>query len=864
MLKSFSAKIVYTLLGVLIVTYATIPLYAPTVASYFLSLYDIKLHTLKLDYPSSIKRFSVSEITVSIPDLGLINFSKLLVSREKNSINISVRRTHFDTLSQNTDTASKSPSLIQDFLPSKLLPTIPNLDIDIDHVSINNNNVTLSKLIFHKTSEFASTSAQLSVKDGDFLVEADTSSRDVIDLNLTNTTRTLSLRSTHKLSIANDTLTAQSTTVVEASDHRIQGYTLSGKITDNSKTTFPSKKTLGNALKYFSISSNIELLLYEKNTGEFSGRVNSTFEPNKKTDINNFNLTVFDAHENTNNIHFTPLKNNNLGFNELSIEFNNATTVAYNFNASPFADTLQQDTKQPLHINTFIDKELAGEFEISNLAYDETLNFDLKSSLKNTSINNHLSETKVLGNQSNFNISANIGSQYSELTLSNSSNIVLDAESLKGYGLKNVRLSIPDQKIKVNIEGQTFSPVRFDIGLTHNQIDEVFIIKTKIEKLGETIKTQLESQDISYENYRVPGFRASTSTIIEPEETFNTEFIFSNTCDETLISATWTLSPHSSLVTANIKKVFSENNNLKHWLNMNGLPMDILSGELNLTSRFDLIDNKHLDSLEVELKDAHMLGDFGSLEGVHLKLISTTLDLPSRDNYPPRLAFEGGIEKANIGPIANNVTIEGNINLGDPTVLVLKKFNIPIYDGLININSQIIELSDELSFFVDVDSLDLKALIDSQAIEGLRTTGVISGRLPVLIKNGDISVSDGKVANNTGGNIQYLSSLKDTPGLNEQLELTLDVLENFNYDFLNTDVEYTNGDLVLRSKISGKNIDVANGQKIELNLNAEMELLPALEVMRLQSDLHEKLEKRSRENQDSPKNTIICRSGRKL
>jgi hypothetical protein len=106
-----------------------------------------------------------------------------------------------------------------------------------------------------------------------------------------------------------------------------------------------------------------------------------------------------------------------------------------------------------------------------------------------------------------------------------------------------------------------------------------------------------------------------------------------------------------------------------------------------------------------------------------------------------------------------------------------------------------------------------------------------------------VQVLDGEMRSVDNGKIRYTTPLSKSADLNEQLKLTLDVLENFDYSSLSSKIVYDADTLLLKSSIVGKNPDIKNGQTINLNLNTEVGLKGAIEVMRIQSGIDSRIEK---------------------
>lgn len=135
-----------------------------------------------------------------------------------------------------------------------------------------------------------------------------------------------------------------------------------------------------------------------------------------------------------------------------------------------------------------------------------------------------------------------------------------------------------------------------------------------------------------------------------------------------------------------------------------------------------------------------------------------------------------------------------------------------------------------------LNNLSLQQLVALGEYPGLEISGVIGGQLPVSIGPRGARVEQGWLeAKPPGGVIRYRQevplSLNST---NAQLQLVRDVLKNFKYDSLKTQVNYSEqGDLLLAVQIQGANPDVARGREIHLNLNLEENIAALLRSLKM-------------------------------
>jgi hypothetical protein len=128
--------------------------------------------------------------------------------------------------------------------------------------------------------------------------------------------------------------------------------------------------------------------------------------------------------------------------------------------------------------------------------------------------------------------------------------------------------------------------------------------------------------------------------------------------------------------------------------------------------------------------------------------------------------------------------------------------------------------SDENILTVVLDNLELNTIADLAEYPGVYVDGLISGYLPVAVGVDKITIEKGLIgALNPGGTIRYTPA-NPIPSANAGIQLVNDALSNYQYEIMNTEVDYEeNGDLLLGIQLQGSNPDMNNGQQINLNIN---------------------------------------------
>lgn len=479
----------------------------------------------------------------------------------------------------------------------------------------------------------------------------------------------------------------------------------------------------------------------------------------------------------------------------------------------------------------------------------------------------------------------------STIVLTRDNVIDLSIQALLDSGFSDFQLILPPQEFIINyppnalnlIDGKIIS----NVNLYYEPEKIQLASRIDVSSSGQKIHTTLTSEPFTMGSNKLPGFlfNASFATAIDatiattystaPDngqtDTLNAEFSLENMCQQRLLEGQWQSSGDVSQLAIESNAFFSKNSSSKHWLNIDKLPMEVTKGELNAKIHVNIDGDVTTVNGYAELINADFIGEFGSFDGVQLRFSAPKSHF---DHTKQHYDFRGDIATANVGVDVTDIQLAGylgntvdgvsngknktkNVD-GAPWYISLNKSTASIFGGIISVQPGRINLDDSMNFKVNLKDIDLSKIVETQQIDGLQTTGKISGTLPVNIQVSSPLIEGGKLYNNDGGLIRYSTPLNGSADLNEQLKLTLDVLENFNYEILDTSVNFKDGNLIFQSKISGQNPDVAGGQKIDLNLNTEVDMTSTIELLRLQSGLEAEIEQLLNNNLGAQSNINIC------
>ena len=451
--------------------------------------------------------------------------------------------------------------------------------------------------------------------------------------------------------------------------------------------------------------------------------------------------------------------------------------------------------------------------------------------------------------------------QEDQLTIKPSLKNVLRMRSLRfnEHAAQVVSFSLPKQAFFVDLKTQSVSKFRFSLNGSKLSSED-FNIKQlglhtnadlKNNKLTISSTSDATDVEVSGESYYIPQMLLESKLLLEDSGINQASLKLVNVCNEPILNASWQPNKRTGhLIDMRWQRDFSNDKTFRKWLNTSVLPFDMTGGTFagHVVVELDG-DATEFRQLDVSFKNVEGIYETGTFEGVQLRLSSPSRQLTSYktqqavkfDTFYAHL--DATIKELNMGLKADNIAFKGAIydRLNDwhfKTPL----FKATVFSGLVEVRDEDINFNDDIQLDLIVNQLDLSELVETQEMEGLQTTGKLSGRIPIQYSNGKVNVLDGAMRSIEAGKIRYITPLSESGDINEQLKLTLDVLQNFNYTALNSKIVYDDDTLFFKSAISGSNPDVANGRPINLNLNTEIALKGAIEAMRIQSGIDSRIE----------------------
>jgi len=144
-----------------------------------------------------------------------------------------------------------------------------------------------------------------------------------------------------------------------------------------------------------------------------------------------------------------------------------------------------------------------------------------------------------------------------------------------------------------------------------------------------------------------------------------------------------------------------------------------------------------------------------------------------------------------------------------------------------------------------LEDIDLAATVGLLKQPELQVTGSFTGSLPLLFEAGALSVRQGTVRGTVPGIIQYKPAGGGVFAAHPQMAAVGVALQNLHYEVLEAEATYAaEGDLLLATRLIGRNPEQSGSRPIHLNLNVEQNVLDLLRSLRAADDVSAWLERR--------------------
>jgi Dicarboxylate transport len=217
----------------------------------------------------------------------------------------------------------------------------------------------------------------------------------------------------------------------------------------------------------------------------------------------------------------------------------------------------------------------------------------------------------------------------------------------------------------------------------------------------------------------------------------------------------------------------------------------------------------------VRLDDMGLSTEAARIEGVSGDLVFVSLFPPVT---APGLQLDVGSVDAGVvltdGTVAFGLDAQGRVTI--------EKASWPFAGGIIILTSGAIKPgAPEQAFELAVEKVDLSAFISLLALDDASGTGIISGRIPVVIRDGSPIITGGVLTASEPGHLSYKGGGTDAVG-DGQGAIVFQALEDFQYTGLTLSFDGDAQDrLTVKLNLQGANPDLYDGYPFAININTE-------------------------------------------
>ena len=248
--------------------------------------------------------------------------------------------------------------------------------------------------------------------------------------------------------------------------------------------------------------------------------------------------------------------------------------------------------------------------------------------------------------------------------------------------------------------------------------------------------------------------------------------------------------------------------------------LENVSGKVSASSNFNWSKKGISSSGKFDFLNLSFVQGGASVTGLSAALELT--DLLS----PKSLAQQKiNIQRIDLGVPMEDIEVTYQMQENDSPKIAIDKAGLNVLGGALSIGPTLIDPSSSRSnMLIHVADLDLAKLFELIKVEGLAGNGRLDGSVPIIFKDGLVSIQNGKLIANKPGILYFKSETasKLLAGRADDIDLLLQALTEFHYTELTLKLNNsTNNDLVATLSLLGKNPNVLKGRLFRLNINLE-------------------------------------------
>ncbi len=867
-------------LAVIAILYSIIPFAAGPVASYFLAGTGVKLLTLDLGYPLW-EKIAIHHVVVDVSGVGRFELNEGLFEYD-GFVLVFQSGSHKETNYTFSSLQEGEGFVVANLLPAKIIPRLPLFDVRLESFSSVQYPGALTKTsVKHTSGGMFLTSlfnGEVNVIANSLILRASALVNNAITVEAVSPDKGAVFRMSGRFNELEDRSGGAVFDVdMDVYPNSLEAIALGDfervKIDVDAKIILPAHIVSMNDLMALDVRGRAMLALYDNFESDLEAVVNVSF--------GNQDADIVDGDNNSAN---------------KDDDRNKKGMITQAFSRLPGS--------------VMLNRREALDFVVSDLIFDTagpSLSFRLDSNIHHEVLKQFQQDIDLVGDATSASFGVEVDSEKIRLNFIEVSPVGFQVEKFSDLGFSGLSIAVPKQSLSYGFEKQELSEFRLEYSALYvpnvNGVGKsgkgLRAISSRAKRGGNeqgseisgtvllsakdgTVSVNVNSSRTSIMGFEIPEYLVRTN--IQYDESLSASFTLLNACEQEVLSGTWSSAGGELSLSSN--QLFSTESSLQHWLNISGLPINLEEGSFSaeatlpvgegevvnegtsadkepaanneLSKDKEPSSNRTRPSISISLKEGVMTTSFGRFEDVQFSFSS----LLSESKLDHVYGFEGKIASANVGIPLEKVLIKGQV-IQSPSgwSVDLSEARATIFEGVVELKQFPSNHGKGIRYALEFENIDLDKVVKTQDVKGLSTTGSISGGFPFTIEAGVFQMGLGKVQNYDGGIIRYLSSMTESADLHEQFKYTLKVLENFNYDLLDTVVSIEGEKVMLKSKIVGRNPDFDNAQAIELNLNTELEWRPVLKYMRLQSGLKAAVEDFVKAGVNRQSDFNVCRLG---
>ena len=184
------------------------------------------------------------------------------------------------------------------------------------------------------------------------------------------------------------------------------------------------------------------------------------------------------------------------------------------------------------------------------------------------------------------------------------------------------------------------------------------------------------------------------------------------------------------------------------------------------------------------------------------------------------LSITGDAKATDVSKAKGSFAFKYDFDAPEKAALTLRKVSMPWGGGTILSNTINIPVfsKGKVRLPVYISKVSVNELMKVMTGEYVRATGTLSGSLPVIVaRDGTVSLGSGELKTNQKGRLSMPPDV--IPGQGKEIDMTRDILRNFQYEDLKVGVTQEGADNIsVLLALKGNNPDMYNGRAVHLNV----------------------------------------------